>query len=141
MANVADFSSMRIDPNQYLGLSYNKYKSQIYKKALVSPEEYYELREQVEEKLQKGAIDSLYNTFYHALTTGTEKDGTSGLGLPTSPNVQLQRVNEICLSACETLNKIITEEVLELLLPLDYNKILQSRLHDKGQARLMGDQP
>jgi hypothetical protein len=135
------FSTLRIAPTRYLGLDYNKFKSNTYKKCLVNPSSYYELRQKVEEKLQTQAIGALYDTIYHALSTGTEADGATSLGFDDGipPAVPLQKINEICLSACETLNEIIVNEVLELLLPLDFNKIMNSRLKQKGDAITLGD--
>jgi len=135
----ASFTNLRINPNVYLGLEFNKYKSQLYKLAITNPEEYYNIREKVQTSIQTNAIKALYDTFYFALTEGKEADGKTALGLPIAPNVPLQTINEICLNSCTTLNKIIENEVLELLLPIDYSKIMSARLADKGAARTMGD--
>lgn len=137
MAN--EYTDLRLNPNDYLGLSYNKYRNHLYKTALVSPEEYYELRERVESKLQTQAIGALYDTIYYALKDGKEADGSTDLGLPVQPCVPISKINQICLDSCETLNEIITEHVLNLLLPIDYNQLMSSRLKEKGLSKSLGD--
>jgi hypothetical protein len=132
----ADITSLRLDPSRYLGLEYNKYKSAVYKLALTDAEKYYTLRSKVETELQTNAIKDLYDTIYKVLSEGTN-DIRVDVGV--KPNVSLQTINEICLSACETLNEIIQKEVLERLLPIDYNEIMNKRLAEKGQAKINGD--
>jgi hypothetical protein len=138
---MAEYTDLRIDVNSHLGLKYNTYKNKIYKLALTDPESYYTLREEVEKSIQTDAISALYTTIYNALKDGTKVDG-SNLGdtvnLPV-PCVPVAKVNQICIDLCQTLNEILTEQVLELLLPIDYNKIMSSRLGDKGKAQTLGD--
>jgi hypothetical protein len=134
-----NYSDLRINPNAHLGLLYNTYKNRVYKLALTKPEQYYSLREDVEKALQTDAIKAMYDTIFYALKDGKGVNGTTSLNLPCPPNVPVSRINQICIDACETLNNIITNEVLELLLPIDYNQIMQSRLQDKGKATVMGD--
>jgi hypothetical protein len=136
---MSGYSDLRLDPNAYLGLSYNTYKNRLYKTALVNPEQYYDLREKIEKILQTSAIGALYDTIFYALKDGKQHNGNTSLGLPLAPNVPVSKINQICMDACETLNEIITKEVLELLLPIDYNILLASRLKDKGQAKALAD--
>jgi hypothetical protein len=138
---MAEFTDLKLDPNSHLGLKYNVFKNRVYKMALTDPESYYTLREEVEASIQTDAISALYTTIYNALKDGTKIDG-SNLGttvaLPT-PNVPVARINQICIDSCETLNQIITEHVLDLLLPIDYSKLMSSRLQDKGRASVLSD--
>jgi hypothetical protein len=134
-----NFNNLRIDPNIYLGLSYSKFRNEIFKQALVNPSGYYDLRSKCEKELQTEAIKNLYDVIYFTLSKGTTGDGTGDLGFPCEPCVPIQKINEIALSACETLNQILQDEILELLLPLDYNKLMESRLRAKGEAKTLGD--
>jgi hypothetical protein len=132
------FSTLRIDPTRYIGLSYNKFRSDLYAQALTDPKAYYKLRQDVEEKLQFQAIGKLYDVLYNCLGEGTDADGVA-LGFNLPPSVPLQKINEICLSAATTLNEIIEKEVLELLLPLNFEKIMLSRFGEQGRAKTMAD--
>jgi hypothetical protein len=68
-----------------------------------------------------------------------QKDGTTELGLPMEPNLPESIVNDVCMSACETMNSILQKEVMERLMPVDYEKMMNARLEEKGRAKNMGD--
>lgn len=136
---MAEYTDLRLDANAYLGLKYNTYRNRLYKLALTNPEEYYTLREKIEESLQTDAIKAMYDTIFYALKDGKGVDGATDLGLPIAPNVPVSRINQICIDSCETLNQIITEQVLELLLPINYSQLMSARLADKGKASVLGD--
>ena len=147
MASSAGYTTLRVDPNQYLGLKYNRFRNGMYKFALTNQEEYYTLRESILDHFVSKSIDNLFDLIYFALMNGTTPDGSAigngfpigSDGKPIEPQLPAQKVNDICVSACATLHEIIDKEVIEILMPADYNALMQSRLADRGQARLMGD--
>jgi hypothetical protein len=136
---MAEYSNLRLKPTTYLGLDYNRYKNEMYKLCLTDSSKYYTLRSDLEETIYFQAIDGLYDSIHHALTKGMEKDGTTPLGLPMAPNLPQSVVNDVCMSACETLNSILQKEVMERLMPVDYEKMMNARLEEKGRAKNMGD--
>lgn len=140
MSNSNQYGSLRLNPTEFLGLDFNKYKSQILKLAITSPADYYQLRSDLEENLQFNAINALYDTIFFALTKGTDKNGQpfSTVNMPCEPHYPQQKINDLTIGACEALDKMI-KEVIEILLPGNYDDVMSSRLMDKGSAKLMGD--
>jgi hypothetical protein len=126
--------SFKIKPQNYLGLSWGRYKSDLYALALAKPAVYAKIRQDVLDKVKNDAIDKMYETFFTVLDKGEVggtpiiKDG-SKIYTPSYPE---QDINSFCLSACKTLESIC-DECIEILIPIDYNKILSSRYAEVGR--------
>ena len=133
--------NFKVDVNNYLGNQYNTFKTELYRVALTQPELYFKLRKNLLEKVSYGAIGKLYDTFIQALSNGIDADGRplfviDGKNIPPSyPN---QKINQFSLDASVTLNEII-EELVEILMPIDFNQLMNKRLASVGNAKTLGD--
>ena len=58
------------DPNDVLGLQYNKYKNSLYSDSLSKPSECFKLRGELEEKLKTVLVSNIYKTIYELLRYG-----------------------------------------------------------------------
>ena len=54
---------------------------------------------------------------------------------PSYPN---QKINQFCLDASVTLNEIINEMV-EILMPVNFNDLMNKRLASVGNSKTLGD--
>lgn len=133
--------NFKVDVNNYLGNQYNTFKTELYRVALTQPELYFKLRKNLLERVSYGAIGKLYDTFFQALSNGVDSDGRplfviDGKNIPPSfPN---QKINQFSLDASVTLNEII-EELVEILMPIDFNQLMNKRLASVGNAKTLGD--
>lgn len=133
-------STFKVAPQNYLGISWNRYRSDLYALALAKPSVYAKIRQTVLDKVKNDAINDMYETLFNVLNEGRVgtsefliRDGTNPALKPSYPE---QKINEFCLSACKTLEQIV-DDAIEILLPLDINKIIGSRYAEVG--RLSGD--
>jgi hypothetical protein len=131
--------SFKIAPRNYLGLEWQRYKADLYALALSKPAVYATIRQNVLDKVKNDAIDKMYETFYNVLSEGkvAGADLITNRGTPFRPNYPEQEINSFCLSACKTL-EAICDECIEILIPIDYNKILRSKFAEVG--RMGGDE-
>ena len=133
--------NFKVDVNNYLGNQYNTFKTELYRIALTQPETYFKIRKNLLEKVSYGAIGKLYDTFFQALSNGLDSDGRplfviDGRNVPPSyPN---QKINQFSLDASVTLNEII-EELVEILMPIDFNTLMNKKLASVGNAKTLGN--
>jgi hypothetical protein len=121
-------SSFKVDPNNFLGHNYQDFLSQMYALALSKPNEYFELRRKIVEKVKREAIGNLYNNFYTVLTEG--KSGGVSLFINhgnLQPKYPEQEVNDFCLSAAATLDEILNDLVNKIV-PDKVNEILGDKI-------------
>ena len=131
--------NFKLDTTDYLGISYTSYKNDLMQLALTNPNQYYELRKNVLEAVKIKAISNLYDTIYSVLTDGEVSNGVSAAGNATAagifkPHYPKQEVTKVALSASQTMQKII-DDVVDIILPLDYTELAKQRLARKGEAR------
>jgi len=128
----------RIDANQYLGHSFESYRDYLFSLAISDPSKYFKIREAVVTHVKREAVKNLYQTLFNTLIYG-KKTGPTGAwisqDLQKEPQVPSAKVNEICLSAAKTLDHIL-DEVLDLIVPLDYKTIATRRLTLQGEANI-----
>lgn len=136
---MSDSQNFKVDTSNFLGLKYNEYRNKMYALAISKPSDFFALREKVLDEVKTKAIGNLYETIYNVLSDGkvttTQITTASGVSLP-SPSYPKQKINEISLSAAETLDRIL-DEVINIILPLDYKSLASARLTQKGEAGLM----
>ena len=151
MSNPA-LGTHKVDVNNYLGNQYNQFKNDLYRLALTNPERYFEIRKNLLKKVEYDAIGNLYDSFYNALIYGKAMDGTalfpigqtsggllsSGTSVNVAPSLPEQRVNQFTLDAASTLQEIVNE-LVEMLMPIDYNTLMNKRLGQLGNAKTLGD--
>jgi hypothetical protein len=137
--------NFQINPTDYLGHDHEVFRTKLMELALSEPKKYFELRRDVLTAVKKQAVDDAYNTYYHLLTTGQQKDGSTLIlngansidYVPDGfkPNMPRQKVNKFALKAAKTLDAI-AEECIEMLLPQDYRQIAENRTVQKTASNL-----
>jgi len=126
--NTFDF---RIDPNNYMGIEHEEYKTNLLQLALTKPTEYFELRKTVLANVKRASVAGIYETYYRLLTNGSSPADTNDASLANKnpifqPCLPRQKVNEFALKASKTIDAI-SEEAIDLILPMDYKRISDSR--------------
>ena len=113
--------------------------------ALVNPSDYFQLREFVLKSVKEQAI-KIYDTLYYVLSEGkltaTAAPGSAATDGATAarraaqfvPKYPKQKITEIALQGAKTMDSII-DDVIEIILPIDYQQLAQSRLTRKDEAR------
>jgi len=136
MSTTANF---RIDPNQYLGEFNSQYRDELYSLALSNPTKYFKFRKEASKYIREEGLKNIYHVIYDALNTGTKSAGGRSTGVPIGPHMpdggprlSEKHINQIALSASETLNKIF-DEIMSQIAPLDYKEIANSRLKIHGE--------
>jgi hypothetical protein len=133
--------NFKVEPSNYLGHDFQCYCNEVYALALSHPEKYFEMRKNVLNKLKKDEMIKVYDLFYDLLVDGTITTGV-GINATTSnvvndfkPSYPKQKVAQIALSASSTLENILNE-VIEIILPIDFKNIALRRLSDRGGSGL-----
>jgi hypothetical protein len=132
-----DPEKFRINAVNYLNLEHAEFKQNLYNLALSKPSVYGALRAEVVKKVKVDAIGQMYNTFFNLLTKGNDAAGNNLVTSSTegktifTPNVPMQVVNQFALNAAAQLEELC-DKAVEMVCPLDYNKILSSRLAQVG---------
>jgi hypothetical protein len=126
----------KVDVNNFLGHNYSAYKSKIYALAISKPSVYFKMRESVIQKVKTNAVQQLYDTFFFILRDGTDarQNNVVNDGDTTyAPSMPLNSINNFCLSASATLDEIC-EECVNMILPIDFNTIMNRKLVQTGMA-------
>ena len=63
---------------------------------------------------------------------------SSGTSINIAPSYPEQKTNQFCLDAASTLQEIVNE-LVEMLMPIDYNTLMNKRLGQLGNAKTLGD--
>lgn len=103
------------DVNQYLGLEYNKWRNTVIALALQNPTEYFQEKNELEQKLKKNLISAIYKTIYSALNEGKDAAGNK-IFINTNlrnidPKYPIQKINEKSLDAAKAIEEIMIEIV------------------------------
>ena len=140
-------TNFKIDTADYLGMKHEAYKTKLFQLAIVSPKDYFKIREQVLEKVKTQAVETQYEVYYNLLTMGEDPDGipyvsgsgdTPGVGSLRDyfyPSVPLQECNQFALKASKTIDAIC-EEAVEMLIPMNYKEIAEKRLAKRTEGNL-----
>ena len=138
-------ATQQVDTSDILGFEFSAYQDKIKSMALSEPSKYFRLREVVQSKVKKDAVENLYKVFFNILRNGTDKDGTAisapaiggvggGAAVPLGKvGYPTMKTNEFALNASATLNEIL-DELIEIILPIDYKNIAMSKMKLKGEA-------
>ncbi len=131
-------SSFNINPSNYLGFENKIYKNALYKLAISKPSEFFTLRENVEKSIKVKIIKDMYDNIRTLLSEG--RIGNSQIimidGYNVPPNFPDQKIVEINLGLAETLETAL-DEIINILIPLDFQSILQSKLTSQGNASIV----
>lgn len=103
------------EPLNYSGFENRKYKSGLLQLAFTKPSEYYQLQENVLEKVLAAHMTGIYKTVYNALRNGMDKDGNQivdVLNYPTyntiSPGGWNPRLPD---EDCDKIAKLVTKDI------------------------------
>jgi hypothetical protein len=137
---------MNIEPDNYLGNSYNDYREQIFSLALADPKVYFSQKRKITQDPKRDAIQNLYETISKALLEGKTRTGNSiynatnnnaGIDFGTlKPDYPKQKVNQLCLDASATLDSILNE-VVDIIMPDKFNEVLETKLNKVGKGTLV----
>jgi hypothetical protein len=133
-------SAREIDVLNELGLKQRETQSKLLSVALSKPENYYALRDDVEEKVLQDVTKYVYNLFKDLLSEGTIKgvqlefiDGNSNV-IPFKPNLPFSDVQAFALDVAELIESKC-EEAIEVILPRDKNLLAMNKQRSLLKAR------
>lgn len=132
MANLLENS--RVDVNNFFGFNNTEFKNGLYKLAISEPSKYFDLRAKVYKELKKKMATQLYEQIFDLMVKGEiDKVGIFGQSSIPPPRMPVQKVNNFALSSVATLDEIYNH-LIEELLPIDFNRIMQSKFAKEGLA-------
>ena len=129
-------NQFKLDTNDVLGLNYQKYCEKIKSLALSKPSEYFDLRQEVLEKVKADAVGNLYNTLFAVLSEGKDLAGNPIGKLGTEkfvPCYPSQKINDFALGAATDMAEWINDAI-DIILPDDFEKIAMGKLRLKGKG-------
>jgi hypothetical protein len=132
LSSEPKYFDFKIDPSDYMGIAHEEFKTTMLELALTKPSEYFALRRTVLSNVKRAAVQNQYMVYYLLLSNGStisEPDDGSVAGKSSSfftPNIPKQIINEFALKAAKTIDKI-SEEAIEMILPMNYKKISEDR--------------
>ena len=141
--------NMKLSPEIISGISYKKYRNNLYSIALGTPSRYYKIREKVLESLETDLIKLIYTIWFNALTESKDASGNpiavssaefrlsgitpdGALVLPPA-HYMTHKINELALAAVSDM-EIHLQKLCDLLVPQDFNSIASSNLKLTGKA-------
>ena len=140
--------NFRIDPDNYLGLQHDKFKSDMMQIALTNPTRYYALRNNVMQNTVRTVVKEMYNTVYLLLTKGklidTDLSGSASNdpeskraideGGKFVPNMSEKEVSDFSMSVATTVRTMLVQAIHKLL-PDDYINLASARLASQAATR------
>ena len=131
--SVADMkiTDVKSDPNDVLGLQYNKYKNSLYSDSLSKPSEYFKLKGELEEKLKTELVSNMYKTIYDLLRYGLIKEkNVCGDRIPGVPSAI---VNKMSIQITKTFDDFM-DEIIAILMPPNYLELAKNKLTEKSNS-------
>ena len=113
-----------------LGIQYEIYVSKMYALSLKSPTEYYAAREKIRLKLTEVLITQSFDTVFNLLRYGVI--GNENYALDQEPHYPTQKCNDFSMSVASTFHTEISEKLMLILFPADFNSIANSSLLAKN---------
>jgi len=139
--------NFKLDPENYLGLQHDKFKSDMMQIALTNPTKYYAIRNNVMQNTVSKIVKEMYETIYNLLTMGAvEKskgiasaannaDGTVVTGGELfEPKMSEKEVSDFAMSCATTMRSMLVQAIHKLL-PDDYISLASSRLASQAATR------
>ncbi len=128
-----------IDPEDYLGLQYQKFQSTIRQKALSDPKGYFAIQQAVISSLKTQLVKDMYKTIYNFLRNGQSLGGDdiSESAIPPAEKLGIvgmptQLINQEALNITSTLNDFI-DDLVEKILPTNYTKLAEAKTAIQAQ--------
>ena len=133
-------TDVKSDPNDILGIQYNKYKNSLYAQSLSKPSEYFDLRGKLEDKLKDKLVTSMFKTIYDLLRYGliddvcvVGQDLSSGTALDRIPGYPSANVNSLSLKITKTFDDFM-DEIINILMPPSYMELEKNKTIVKAEA-------
>lgn len=135
------YSDFKVKHSNYSGAEHDAFKADLLALSFSKPSIYIELRKQVVLSLKTQFAEQIYDTFYHMLTDGRDKDGTdagvtnidgiwakyAGHGAKFAPRVPNQEVTDIASGVAGIFDKKLNEIVDTYLVPMDNLKLAHAQ--------------
>lgn len=138
--------NFKLNPENYLGLEHDKFKSDMMQIALTNPTKYYAIRNNVMQNTVSKVVKEMYETIYYLLTIGGLKSGdTAGAaknadgtvvtgGELFEPKMSEKEVSDFAMSCATTMRTMLVSAIHKLL-PDDYINLASSRLASQASTR------
>ena len=133
----------RLDTDDILGFSYQEYINKQRGLAISNPSAYFTLRANVMKRVKRDAVGALYKTIFNALSLGQDAKeqplDSTNLGSSSSiPKYPSNLINDIAISISASLASSL-DQVVDILLPNDFDKIATSKLTVKAGAKTIDE--
>ena len=130
-------TDVKSNPNDVLGLQYNKYKNSLYASSLSKPSEYFKLRGDLEDTLKTELVSNMFTTIYELLRYGTIK-GTNVVGVDDNgseriPGYPSANVNALSQKITKTFDDFM-DEIINILMPPSYMELAKNKTIVKAEA-------
>jgi hypothetical protein len=140
-------SKFYININNELGLNYKRVKGSLLALSLSKPSNYYDLRNDVIDKITEKAVEETYTRFWNILRNGRVSDDqvtyVDEIGITRAfvPQLPEHIINDFATKCARTIEDMC-EECVNLILPDDYLKLSQNRQKDilKSKGMLENDE-
>jgi hypothetical protein len=125
-------SVFKVTPKNILGLEAQKFKSKLLALALSEPSTYFELRDEVYQKIVETNVEQAYNLYWSILTDGVvggtqiKVSKKTGGDFNFTPKLPESEVNTFALEVAEAV-KDIAERAVERVMPLEYKDLAVRR--------------
>ena len=135
-------SIFKLNPNNQLGLDYQKSRAKLMSLALTKPEAYYNLRALVIEKLTEKQVNGIYEQYWNILKDGRFGPGTTDIfyystaGDQFIPGMPESKIGEFALR-CANLIREIAEEAVEEILPANHLDLAQRKSKELLSTKAM----
>ena len=138
--------NFKLNPQNYLGLEHDKFKSDMMQIALTNPTRYYAIRNNVMQNTVSTIVKDMYEKIYFLLTIGslTENGGPSsaanGVNGPVDggelfiPKMSEKEVSDFAMSCATTMRTMLVQAIHKLL-PDDYINLASARLASQASTR------
>ena len=130
-------TDVKSNPNDVLGLQYNKYKNSLYAESLSKPSEYFKLRGELEDKLKDKLVTTMFQTIYDLLRYGQIDDkcvvGKYDNGNDRLPGYPSANVNALSLKITKTFDDFM-DEIINILMPPSYMELAKNKTIVKAEA-------
>ena len=139
--------NFRINPENYLGLEHDQFKSDMMQIALTNPTHYYALRNAVMQNTVRTIVSEMYDKIYLLLTKGKLTDGSANSSAAIGPegaipnvtgkfipNMSEKEVSDFAMSCATTMRSMLVQAIHKLL-PDDYINLASARLASQASTR------
>ena len=138
--------NFKLNPENYLGLEHDKFKSNMMQIALTNPTRYFAIRNNVMQNTVSTVVKDMYENIYYLLTIGSLTSGDPAKaainadntvvdgGQNFIPNMSEKEVSDFAMSCATTMRTMLVQAIHKLL-PDDYINLASARLASQASTR------